>query len=111
MPETRFINIRVPELLYRKWKRIVSDEDDSWQRIGMDLFGRYFQQKEQKLSSLQNAECEITSLLSEIEPKGDLANRLASVLRSGNERAIAIITGAIEVADFRVKRDDLKSGH
>lgn len=100
MAETRFINIRVPEAIYRQWKRIVSEDDDSWQQIGMTLFGQYFAHKEAKRSAVvpiseqiaqpiaSESDSEIYSLLSQLNIKReDLGGDLLKILKSDKDLA------------------------
>ena len=121
MADDKRINIRFdPEV----WDRLDDKrhrERTTFQDVGARLFTDWLDRPKpdnlalfsEKNASppLHNSDTELTSLLTEIDKEGGLANQLAAVLRSGNEKAIAIITGAIEVAAFRVERDDLKSGH
>lgn len=121
MANDQRITIRFEPDVYNKLNRRRFDLRLTWQTLCRSLLQDWYARTNSDDSALiseqiaspplQQSECEITSLLSEIDKGGELANQLASVLRSGNERAIAIITGAIEVAAFRVERDDLKSGH
>lgn len=100
MEKPRFITFRVSPKIYKRWDDIRHSAEDSWQRIGMDLFGKYFHEREALMGALvpiseqiappiaTESDSEIYSLLSRLNIKQeDLGGDLLKILKS--DKALA----------------------